>query len=286
MRKRASISFLLGLSLFVLAVPGSAQAEPLTPKTARAALVENLKDKYGPGFTGASTVWVKCPEEGILDFDGVKAYCMAEFEKGRTRTYEFASVDEEFKVKTLTFGRWHRSFRRCAPRYLREARVVEGVLATNDRRCSTAALMASDIDYRVRSGKLKRKSVTGWHGTNTAGYGAIATYVCHSKRRGNYFHVRCSNSLKDTFRLKVPTREARNCRTAAQNITDLKGVSCARARKIANKARRAGNIIPECKGEPSIRWRGWKFKAIGNRGIFTAVTKGNKRFVLSGGGAC
>jgi len=57
MRKRASISFLLGLSLFFLAVPGSAQAEPLTPKTARAALVENLKDKYGPGFTGART----CP---------------------------------------------------------------------------------------------------------------------------------------------------------------------------------------------------------------------------------
>lgn len=81
--------------------------------------------------------------------------------------------------------------------------------------------------------------------------------------------------------------EARTCHTAAQSITKLKNVSCKRAKKVANRANRAGGTeIPECRGEPVEKWHGWKFKATGNRGIVIRVSKGNRRFLLSGGGAC
>lgn len=80
--------------------------------------------------------------------------------------------------------------------------------------------------------------------------------------------------------------EARACHTATQNITKLKNVSCKRAKKVANQGWRSGKEIPECKGEPSVRVNGWKFKAIDNRGIIIRVTKGNMKFILSGGGAC
>lgn len=81
--------------------------------------------------------------------------------------------------------------------------------------------------------------------------------------------------------------EAGSCHSLAQNITKLKHVSCKSARRLVNSAYRAGVEIPECKGrDANAHWKGWKFKAIDNRGIIVRVTKGNKRFILSGGGAC
>lgn len=80
--------------------------------------------------------------------------------------------------------------------------------------------------------------------------------------------------------------EAGTCHSLAQNITKLKNASCKGAKHLVNSAYRQGVNIPECKGDTVIRFRGWKFKAIGSRDITVRVTKDTKRFILSGGGTC
>ena len=81
--------------------------------------------------------------------------------------------------------------------------------------------------------------------------------------------------------------DASQCHSLAQNITKLNHVSCKTARKLVNSAYRAGANLPECKGrDSSTHFRGWKFKATSRKIIVIRVTKGNKSFVLSGGGAC
>ena len=81
--------------------------------------------------------------------------------------------------------------------------------------------------------------------------------------------------------------DAGQCHSLAQNITKLNHVSCKTARKLVNSAYRAGADIPECKGrDSSTHFRGWKFKATNRKIIVVRVTKGNKSFILSGGGVC
>ena len=88
------------------------------------------------------------------------------------------------------------------------------------------------------------------------------------------------------FALPRPA-EAGSCHSLAQSITKLNHVSCKTARKLVNSAYRAGAEIPECKGrDSSTHFRGWKFKAINRKIIVVRVTKGNKSFILSGGGVC
>jgi len=86
----------------------------------------------------------------------------------------------------------------------------------------------------------------------------------------------------------TPTAQAReSCHTAAQNITQRKNISCNRAKKVANKARRAfGFSFPECPDQSSQYWNGWKVNGLNRGYIATRLSKGNRKFTLSGGGTC
>ena len=77
------------------------------------------------------------------------------------------------------------------------------------------------------------------------------------------------------------------CSTAAQSITDRVGVSCKKAKKVANKAARAVSV-PECASEPTVNYKGWEISGGGEPGsvIATVFIKGSKSFITSGGGAC
>lgn len=85
------------------------------------------------------------------------------------------------------------------------------------------------------------------------------------------------------------TSQVRLCHTIAQSITKRIGISCDRARKVANRARKHhGTSFPECTGQPPKRWRGWTLvgSPVGGTGIGTTFTKGVRSFLLSGGGVC
>lgn len=83
-------------------------------------------------------------------------------------------------------------------------------------------------------------------------------------------------------------RRARRCHTIAQNISNRRGVSCKRARQVAERSRKAQVDIPECAGDPPRHWNDWSI--VGSGGVGTAVsatfTKGRRSFLLSGGGVC
>lgn len=202
MKFRSAVTWMWAVAMIVLVGAGTAQAESLNPQTARAAVVEKLRLKYGPEFIEASPVWVACPKEAVFDIDGTHAYCWGEFEKRRTRHFIVAKVDTDLTAEITDTAKWRREWRRCAGRYIRSYG-IRGSLVTNDRRCATYSLIISDIDYYIREGRLKREFITGWHGTNTIGFGRVVRYVCKSKRHGSLYRIKCSNSLGDGFKLRL-----------------------------------------------------------------------------------
>ncbi len=78
------------------------------------------------------------------------------------------------------------------------------------------------------------------------------------------------------------------CNTAAQSISDRVGVSCKKAKKVARKATRRLGLLPECGNDAAVTFKGWEISAGGQSGsvIATIFIKGNKSFIISGGGAC
>jgi hypothetical protein len=90
----------------------------------------------------------------------------------------------------------------------------------------------------------------------------------------------------------VPSAQAKTCHDAVSSYTKLRGISCAQAKVVVKSANAALNddrkppFMPECKGNPSAKWNGWKFTAVGTLGIDIVATKGSKSFHFGGGGAC
>jgi hypothetical protein len=84
------------------------------------------------------------------------------------------------------------------------------------------------------------------------------------------------------------SQSKRLCHTVAQGITNRHGISCVRARQVANRARKALGAFPECTGEPPKYWHEWTLigSTVGGIGIGTTFTKGSRSFLLSGGGTC
>lgn len=84
------------------------------------------------------------------------------------------------------------------------------------------------------------------------------------------------------------TSQTRLCHTVAQSITKRIGISCERARRVANRARKHLGTFPECSGQPPKQWHGWALvgSPVGGTGIGTTFTKGRRSFLLSGGGVC
>lgn len=79
------------------------------------------------------------------------------------------------------------------------------------------------------------------------------------------------------------------CHTVAQTISDRRGITCRRARQVAERTARATNFgIPECAGEPVRHWNGWTIVGSSSpgSGIATTFSKGRRSFLLSGGGVC
>lgn len=69
-------------------------------------------------------------------------------------------------------------------------------------------------------------------------------------------------------------------------VTKRKGVSCQGARKVVRAFRQAGLTLPECRGDGTVRLRGWQATGVGTLGLSTRFTNGRKSFRLSGQGAC
>lgn len=94
--------------------------------------------------------------------------------------------------------------------------------------------------------------------------------------------------------LAGPTAPARSealpkgyCIATAQGVTQLKGISCRGAKKVLKAYYRADlPRRPECRGQGSIRWRGWKVTGAGKIGIATRFTRPGRSFLASGGGTC
>ena len=82
-----------------------------------------------------------------------------------------------------------------------------------------------------------------------------------------------------------------SCHTAAQSIVNRKNISCKKARHVAKDFQKRLIPAPECKGDHSKRWNGWKLTAKPTfhgkiQGIGTKFSKDGKSFVLTGGGTC
>lgn len=95
--------------------------------------------------------------------------------------------------------------------------------------------------------------------------------------------------------LAGPTAPARSydpyppgsCLAVTQGVTKLRGISCKGAKKVLRLYYRADlPRRPECRGQGSIRWRGWKVTGAGRVGIATRFTKPGRSFLASGGGVC
>ena len=81
--------------------------------------------------------------------------------------------------------------------------------------------------------------------------------------------------------------QPRACLAVTQGVTEMKGISCRNARKVARAYYRADlPRRPECRGQGSIRWNGWRVTGVGTLGIATRFRKGTRSFLLSGGGTC
>lgn len=94
-----------------------------------------------------------------------------------------------------------------------------------------------------------------------------------------------------TSRAAAASEARGSCHTAAQSIVNRKNISCRKARHVANDFQKRLIPAPECKGDHSKRWNGWKLTAKPTfhgkiQGIGTKFTKGGKSFVLTGGGTC
>lgn len=81
--------------------------------------------------------------------------------------------------------------------------------------------------------------------------------------------------------------QARLCHTATSSITNRHDISCERARQVAERAARAVGL-PECDGDPTKHWNGWRIAPhqVGKYGIGARFVKGERSFVVSGGGSC
>lgn len=87
-----------------------------------------------------------------------------------------------------------------------------------------------------------------------------------------------------------PSRaDAAVCMTATSGITNRKNISCKQARRVVRIVVRVSGSYPECRGDVA-RARGWVARGLprpGSRvGIKARFVKGNKSFLLSGGGIC
>lgn len=69
-------------------------------------------------------------------------------------------------------------------------------------------------------------------------------------------------------------------------VQQRKGISCRKAKKVVRAFRRAGVTLPECRGDGTVRLRGWRGTGVGKLGPSTRFTNGRKSFRLSGQGAC
>lgn len=77
-----------------------------------------------------------------------------------------------------------------------------------------------------------------------------------------------------------------SCSSQTQSVKKRMNVSCQKAKKVDRRARNAGVAIPECPSTPNAHWRGWKIKAVSSGVIKTRFSKGNRSFLMVGGGAC
>ncbi len=79
-----------------------------------------------------------------------------------------------------------------------------------------------------------------------------------------------------------------DCSTQTQGISDRVGVSCKKAKRVRAKASRALGGLPECTSQPNQTYRGWEISGGSKPGeiITTVFIKGDKSFIVSGGGAC
>lgn len=86
-----------------------------------------------------------------------------------------------------------------------------------------------------------------------------------------------------------PPAEAGACHTATSNITKRKNISCKQAKRVVRIVRRVSGVYPECRGDVA-KARGWVARGIPPKysyyPIMARFKKGNKSFVLSGGGTC
>lgn len=95
------------------------------------------------------------------------------------------------------------------------------------------------------------------------------------------------------FLASAPGAQAAHCSTGAQSITDRRGISCRSANRVfgnvSRAARRGGAPLPECRGDFSLTFLGWRVTAApigGGMGIGTKFAKGGQSFRVSGGGTC
>lgn len=89
---------------------------------------------------------------------------------------------------------------------------------------------------------------------------------------------------------------AATCMTESQiqRISNRKNISCAAARRAAMKvyaaAADSGTRVPECTNQRSTSVAGWRLRGRGSAKqhtpIATKMSKGNRSFVIGGGGAC
>ncbi len=79
------------------------------------------------------------------------------------------------------------------------------------------------------------------------------------------------------------------CMTATSGITERKNISCKQARRVVRIVVRVSGVYPECRGDVA-KARGWVARGIPRRGSMVGIkarfVKGNKSFLLSGGGTC
>lgn len=95
--------------------------------------------------------------------------------------------------------------------------------------------------------------------------------------------------LSIAFLGRPGSASAANCRTVTSNIENRKNISCKQARKVVRIVVRVSGIYPECRGDVA-RARGWVARGLprlySHVGIRARFRKGNKSFILSGGGVC
>lgn len=77
--------------------------------------------------------------------------------------------------------------------------------------------------------------------------------------------------------------------TATSGITQRKNISCKQAKRVVRIVRRVSGVYPECRGDVA-KARGWVARGLprpgSHIGIKAKFRKGNKSFILSGGGVC